>query len=308
VDSDEFLDLVNDSTRELMNRGNFWGTVKRATFCAYNNCIVYPRYVGTVLALNRCGRSIPPKNYWYGFDDVLPDDVRAWNSFGPGLGWGNLGWGNGALAAADMTNTSVFNQIPCLNDRYLEFYPTAQADVGKKITIFGIDGYGQTIRTARADGTILDGVELTLAIPFVRTPMLVRFVERVLKDPTVRQIVGYQFDGQNRFNLAQYAASETNPTYRTQQVVTGCSHVNTNCGCGPFQYKALIKLEFIPAETEEDLVLIDNVDALALAVQSIKTSDSYGSGDSETLMLRAVHEMNLQLQNKLPLSFPTSAT
>src|SRR5262245_34232968 len=79
--SEDFRDLLNEATRLLMKRGSFWGTAKRVNFCAYNNCLVFPRQVGTLLAMNRCNSSIPPMNQWYSFNDVFPDDVNRWNVF-----------------------------------------------------------------------------------------------------------------------------------------------------------------------------------------------------------------------------------
>lgn len=295
--TEDWLELFNDSVRMLMEMGNFWNTVKRLTFCSHNNCLTSPRRVGTLLALNTCGHSIPPKNHWYQFNDVLPEDVNHWQQFGHGFGSCNHGF-----AAADNGTTSVFNQIPCLNDRYVRFYPIELGDVGKTITIFGIDGNGLVIRSLRTDGTFQDGVVLTLALPFVQTTFLVRRVDRVIKDPTDGPIYGYQFDGANLFALATYEPSETLPEYRTNCILTGgCGHRTGNCGCCSRQYTALVKLEFIPAQFDSDLIAIDNIDAIALAMQANKVSDAYEDAGAEVKMQRAVHRLNLALRNKLPV-------
>jgi hypothetical protein len=288
-----FIDLVNDATRELMRRGNFWTTVKRMTTCIYDNCIVWPRHVGTVLALNRCNHSIPPKNYWYSFDAVLADDIR---SFGPASSWDNRTRGPWALE--DIGITPVFSQPPCLNPRYLIFYPSRNADVGKKITVFGIDEGGNVIRTTHADGIFQDGVELTLAKPYVQTPMLVRAVERIIKEPTEGEVYGYQFDGATKYNLAHYQPSETLPEYRFTKI-QGCWNNTAACGRAS-QITALIKLTFIPVRYDDDLVLIDNIDALAKMVQAVKEGDAYEIGQEQGMMLMAVRELNHELRDKMP--------
>jgi hypothetical protein len=60
-------------------------------------------------------------------------------------------------------------------------------------------------------------------------------------------------------------------------------------------------LEFVKATRPDDLILIDNLDALALGMQSAKLADAYDSQGAETMMARAVHELNLDLRNKLPI-------
>jgi hypothetical protein len=111
-----------------------------------------------VLAFNRCG-SAPPKNFWFSYDSVLPNTFHSW-------------WRNGQflcasdLALADHGTSPVFNQIPCGQNRYLRYYITNPADVGKTITVFGTDGNGLEIITTRSDGTTQPGIVLTLALPF----------------------------------------------------------------------------------------------------------------------------------------------
>lgn len=285
------MDLINEATRMLMRRGNWWGTVRRLTGCIYNDCITWNRYVGTVLAINRCGNSIPPKNHWYGFSAVLPEDVINHNRYSDRC-WGDV-------AAPDDGTTSVFNQIPCLNDRYVRFYPSQPTDVGKTITIFGIDSNGQTIRSQFSDGTFQDGVVLTLEIPYVQTTFLVRRIDRVIKDETNGPVRGYQFDGATLYDLAYYDATETTPEYRKSKIVGGGR--NNRPGCCPSQITALVKLAFVPVQFDDDLVLIDNLDALAMMVQAIKQSDSYDADQYEKMVLGAVRELNLDLRNKLPV-------
>ena len=306
ADSDEFRDLVNESDEMLMDRGNFFGTVKRVNFCSYNNCIVFPRRVGTLLALDQCGRSIPPKNFWFNFNDLLPEDVHRLNRFGLGSGsFGGFGAGDGSRFgnqfSVDNGTTSVFNQIPCLNDRYVQFYPVLTDDVGKTITLFGIDGNGLVIRSLRSDGTFQDGIVLTLALPFVQTPFLIRRVDRIIKDPTDGPIYGYQFDGATRYELAVYEPSETVPEYRTANIQGGCGHSNRNCGCPARQFSALVKLQFVPVEHDSDVLGCDDIHAVALMVQAIKQSDSYDHAGAESAISRAVHEANMRLRDKLPI-------
>jgi hypothetical protein len=291
--SDDWYQMLNDATRQLMRRGNWWGTVKRFTGCIYNGCITWPHYVGTVLAINRCGRSAPPKNQWYDFDAVLPEHVRHWNHNQSFLCAHDL-------ALVDHDTSPVFNQIPCNTNRFLQFYITQPTDAGKTITIFGVDGNGLEVLTTRSDGTIQPGIILSLAIPFVQTPILFRRIDRVIKDITDGPVYGYQFDGTNTFPLATYSSGETLPDYRSNKLLTS-SCTTTNCQQWPSKISAFVKLEFVEARRPDDLILIDNLDALAVAMQSVKLGDAYDSAGAETMMVRAVHELNIDLRNKLPI-------
>lgn len=250
------------------------------------------------MAINKCGHSIPPKNHWYGFSSVLPSDVIAHNQNCGQLGMGGC-WGD--IAAVDNDTTAVFNQIPCLNDRYVRWYPSQPTDVGKTVTIFGIDTNGQTIRSTRDDGTIQDGLVMALDLPYVQTTFLVRRIDRVIKQATDGPVHGYQFDGQTLYDLAAYDASETLPEYRQSRIVSGCVTNSCNASCCTASITALVKLKFIPALRDDDLVLIDNLDALAIGMQSIKQSDAYDHAGAEVAMARAVHTLNLDLRDKLPI-------
>lgn len=308
VDSPEFLDLLNDSVRILMDRGNWWNTVQRITFCAWNNCLTFPRQVGTLLALDRCGNTIPPRNHWFSFSDTLATDYGYWNNlggFGGYSGWPGYGFGSnyGLATAVDGNTTSVFNQIPCLQARYVRYYPTDIADVGKTITVFGIDGNGQIVRTTRTDGTVQEGEVITLAIPYAQSTTLFRRVDRVIKHITQRPVFGYQFDGGNQYNLSVYQPTETLPEYRYTRVVGGCCAQGNSgqaCGCTPKQYSALVKQQFVECVTDDDLVQISNVDALAMTFQGIKAQDSYGPEEAEKFFMQATRQLNLELRNKMP--------
>jgi hypothetical protein len=199
----------------------------------------------------------------------------------------------------DHGTSPVFKQISCGQNRYIRFSIVQPTDVGKTITLFGIDGNGVEIISTRSDGTIQPGLVLTLAIPFVQTAILIRRVDRVIKDETDGPVYGYQVDVTGALdNLATYAPSETLPDYRTSRLVRSTCH---DCGCWPSQIAAFVKLAFVPAKRPDDLILIDNLDALALAMQSAKLSDAYDSAGAEGMMARAVHELNLDLRDKLPI-------
>lgn len=291
-----FRDYVNDSTRMLMKRGNFWGTVQPLDVCVINQCITWNRYVGTILATNVCGHNVRPQNNWSQFVPIGPFGIK-------GMGFGvSRGHCSGDAILADSGTSPVFRNVPCGKSFYIRAYPSVRADVGKKITIFGIDSNGQTIRTRDANNNWVEGVTITLALEFASTTMLVSEITRVVKDETQGVVRLFQYDPTNNVLLdcASYDPTETSPDYRTSRlsgtVGRGC------CQCsGVKAISALVKLEFIPVKVDNDLVIIANEDALATAIQSIKAGESGNAKKKAAFEMDAIHDLNLQLRDKFPL-------
>lgn len=303
--SDAFRDYVNEGTETLMRRGNFWGTVQLINACIYNECITWPRYVGTVLATNFCGRNVPVFNNWYQFVPIGPEGLSKHGfGFSKGKCFGNTNVANDGTVP-------VFNNVPCGKARYIRAYIQYRADIGKKITIFGIDSNGQTIRSRDGSGW-KEGITLTLqnptTSPYTSTPFTVREITRVIKEVTQGPVRLFQYDadGDTLHDCATYEPSETLPDYRHSRV-QGFSRLccGSNCAGGVKSMQGLVKLQFVKAEADTDLVLISNMDALALAIQYARLTDSQDDAGAERKMLRAVHELNLELRDKFPLEQTT---
>lgn len=292
----DFLDLINDATRMLMTRGSWFSCIQRIEACVYNECVVWPRGVFNVLALNTCGRYTPIWNNWFQFVPIGPAGIKS-----HGFGWDG-GSFCGDIRAGDHGTSPVFNNVPCGKSFYVRAYPSHQADVGKTITIFGIDVNGQVAQTQDASGIWHDGEPLILKAPFVSTSRRYREVIRVLKDKTQSPARLFFYDADNNVLLdcAYYEPSEISPEYRVTKIQgIGSTRSCTNAPCnGAKTIQALVKLSFIPVEFDSDLIQIDNLDALTMAIQSIRQSDSYSAEEAEKQMSRAIHEMNLDLRNR----------
>jgi hypothetical protein len=292
---------LNRGVRMLMNRGNFWGTVQMLKVCISEDCVTWPRPVGTVLALNSCHRNIPVWNEWYSFVPIGAGGVR-----GEGFGWQN-GVCSGELAADNVGTTPVFRQIPCGQTRYVRFYLAVRADIGKTVTVFGIDSNGQVIRSKNAQGIWQEGVTLTLAIGtdgFVSTPMQLREITRIIKDKTQGVVRAFYYDAtQNALTLAgAYQPNETSPDYRFSKIhhlMQKCCL--SKCDQSVKSLRGLVKLDFVPVVDDTDLVLISNLDALALIIQSVRAREDKEHAEADELQGQAVHELNLELRNKFPL-------
>ena len=284
-----FLDYLNDATRELMTRGSWWGTVKKIRLCSYAGCLAWPKFVGTVLATNICGRNAAVQGGWYEFMDLVGRDVNP-----------NRLWPSNVVTVDDGV-TPVFQNIPCGTPMYVKAYCQRSNDVGKTVTIYGTDVYGQTRMTTWPDGVYREGevLSLTSGVPPLgaTTSTLYREITRVSKDVTEGQVNLYYYDGASLYDAAHYGPRETEPSYR-HNTINGWR--SSGC-CAAKSITALIKLQFEPVYDDSDVVLIENLDALALAMQSIKLSDNNDSDGAEKMMARAVHTLNLELENKYPL-------
>lgn len=295
----------------LSNRGDWYATIRKC--CACVNCgeVVWPRQVQTVLAINRCNRNVPLLNHWAEFEPLNAGDLLGY--WGGGWEW-NFGphplVGHGHRPGLQGNTVPVFNPISpadAVNGVYIRFYPTQQSDIGKTITVFGIDSNGEELRSTRADGTIQDGILTLLNLPFVtmngsdRNVPTMRHITRIVKDPTDGPVYGYQYRAADNvmLDLARYESSETNPDYQTTRL-TG-HHFGSCSGCPPM-ITALVKVKHIDAVNDDDLLVIDNLDAIALGIQALKLGDAYDPQQKAAMEAAAVKELNLQLRTQLPLS------
>ena len=291
VNSDDFMQYCNDAVEQLMTRGNWWATVMEMTGCVRDNCIVWPRGVATILALNECRRNTIVVNHWYQF---RPCDFSHKHDFDH---YARNGWA-GTLHTMAGNTSPVFN--PVKSDGFtIRFFISLPSDAGKTVTVYGVDNNGQNIRTQRSDGTVQDGVQVILANPSADTPMAIRHVSRIVKDETDAAINAYQFNVAQGFllDLAQWQATEVNPEYITSQI-TG--HRGRQGGCCIQQVSALVKLRFVPFKYADDLVQIDNQSAIRDMLLAIRKKEQGDIAGSVAYELRAIRELNYQMKNLFP--------
>jgi len=288
--SDEFSDLINNSARKALRRGDWDGTVVPIHVCVKGGCIVWPRYVGHVRKLNLCKYNpVPINNLWY---DFLPrENCDHWMQWIGGV-W-NPTWQPRMVGQGySPTHTGVMGE-----GRYIRAYHQLASDVGKTIRIFGLDNNGQPLRETIGGGVWQDGITLRFAVPYAQSLTYVRQIDRVIKDETQGNITLFAYNVADAVleDLATYEPSETNPAYERYQLnIPNC----TTGTCTTKSVIALVKLKFIPARFGSDLVYIQNLDALKLLIQSIKSGEA---GDRQSAIgyeQDAIRELNLDLFNR----------
>lgn len=283
----EFSDIVNEVTQRLMQRGDWVGTLTPVTLCTYGGCVVWPRYVGEVRAINVCNKLVPIHNQW--FDYLESKRNGAWR-----------GWVGVRCNMIQQPKVCTFSDI-WGEGRTIRLYHQAAADIGKTVQIFGVDNNGQPLQTSSANGTVIvDGITLTMQLPYAETPTFVRRIDRVIKDPTLMGVSLFAWNAaQSQLEpVGTYEASETEPSYEKDQLHLPCCFGNGSMQSKPVV--ALVKLAFIPVSAGTDLVLVNNVGALKLATMALKYENSGEIDTAEKYWNRAIAELNFQLKDAIP--------
>lgn len=290
-DNDDFLAYVTEACSRLLRRGDWANTVVPIQICTYAGCAVFPRYVKAVRKMNLCGaRPLPVNGLWWQFLDTTERCNRG--------SW----WGRNINAQANGI-TPVFSDIYG-DGRYVRAFCMTQADIGKSVTIFGEDNNGQALRTMQSDGSYTDGIVLTLAIPYVQSLVMVRRIDRVLKDQTQGNVPLFAYNLADNVlePIAVYEPSETNPQFiRFKMNIPRCTTWPTgqvgDCG-RTLPIVALVKLQFIPPKTGTDLVLLPP-DAIKDMVQSIRFKESGDIASANEYEKSAIRELNLEINELL---------
>jgi len=188
---------------------------------------------------------------------------------------------------------------------YARFYPRCNNDIGKTITIYGIDSNGQAITSTDANNNWIPGVQLVLASPFVSTSFLVRKIERVIKDITQCVVDGYFYDPVNNVlnDMAHYQPTETNPEYQHTLISNfgQCCNSNSTTAPTPKTILAYVKLKHVDMVNPNDPCVVNSMSAIKLMVQSVKEEQAFNAEASASLRALSLKELNLELRNKLPL-------
>lgn len=288
--SPEFADLINAACRKALRRGDWTGTVIPIHVCVKSGCLVFPRYVGSVRKMNLCKYNpVPINGLWYEF---LSHETRECWMDGCG---GNLppwdSWSNRMNAKG---YSPVFQDV--LGDsRTVRAYPQLAVDIGKTITIMGLDNNNQPLRRNNGDGTWSDGITLRLANPYAVTAQYVRRVDRVVKDETQGNVSLFAWNAADAVleEIGTYEPSETNPAFERYQLTIPCCTSGTNQSV-----IALVKLKFLPAKVGTDLVYLQNIDALKLMVQSIKSGEAGDTDGARQYEMDSIRELNLDLWDR----------
>lgn len=288
--SDQFVSYVNRATAMLIKRGAWFGTEVLVRFCVYGCRIVFPRYVSTVRGGRFCKHGeIEVKNNWY--------SILSW----PACRATN--WQADSITMSDGGLVPTFREITGNTGKFLRYHVVKGTDYGKNITFYGKQ-YGNQPLQEQISGVWQNGLTLTSANPFGQTTTLVTKIDQIVREPTEGMTYLYQYDpvSTDLLMLGQYEPNETNPQYRSL-IINGMGGwpgtVDSNGQCVR-EFEALVKLEFIPATNDRDFLIIDDFEALAMAIKAIKFYEDNDADNFEKFLTMAIAELNFESRNKEP--------
>ena len=317
--SDSFRDLVNEVQERLWRRGNWWDSAWTMTLCLHSGCVTWPRWAGTVLGIRLPNNPTVMQNRWF---SITGRGYNQGNSRG-GSGWGGgTGWGMFYDAYSqsrpdnvviDAGTAPTFNDIKGNTGKLIRYYARNRADLGKTIKIYGL-AYGNQPLQEKVNGIWEPGITITAAAPFGTHPTLVTKIESITREATTGMTYLFSYDSTTQvlLDLGQYEPSETNPRYRRSQI-QGYGN-NRQCGQAipvddtttqereEVQIEALVKLQFIPAISDNDFLFIDIMPALKLGIQAVKLEEMNQDDKARVKWLEALDEMNMEDRDKVPQS------
>jgi len=257
--------------------GRWWGSFQLARFCINAGCIVLPREVATIEAVNLDNRRVMLSNMWGQF--LRPHcDVGCStgnNSVPLGMTLNNgCGCGCGCYPQTIEDRGNVVSMSTTVGTtQKIRTYCNA-ADNGKKITFQGYDSNGNWVRLPNADAEVIDGEEVVLSYPFVDTDTVwaAGAPTGVIKDTTLYNVLVYSYDtvSAEEVNLANYQPDETEPTYR---MVSIPGFNGADCGCsttGTRTLLAIVSLQSLPLVADNDWLLFQNLAAYKMGMLAEK--------------------------------------
>lgn len=264
ADDSRLFNWINAFEQQALVYGRWWGTTQLVQFCLTDSgCLILPREIAVIESANLGSRHASIRNGWYEFiKPHAPCEESTCTSR-------SCGCGCGSMSLQDYGSVPSFAVTTGTNKK-IRVYPGNAADVGKKIIFQGKDSNGIYVRRS-IGGVIGDGEEVTLALPFVDTVTVwgPGAPYAVMKDQTQYRVLVYSVDQDDATEvlLAEYAPSETEPSYRRVKV-PGCS--GSSSSCSSRQLTVIASLDQIPVRTANDWLLFSNMEAYRLGLQSIK--------------------------------------
>lgn len=297
-DDSRVADLVNEAQRRLIRLGKWWGLYQKIKICIdRTGCVTWPRQVAGLenVAVNNVPVRI--RNEWYEFLDASPGLMPKRNGNCSSC---SVDYCWPTLDLYDRGTVPAFGELSPPNKK-LRFYPTNSADVGKRILVKGHDQNKIWIRTLDA-GAMIDGIYVTLALPFVDTAIELWDFTSIQKPVTADRVLMYELDTVTAGvrQLGDYESDETTPVYRRSLIY----NLDKACGkcCDGTTTKtitAMAKLEFVAAVNDNDILMIGNLDAIKDMVQAILKRENNLEAEAVALERAALRELNRELDHYL---------
>lgn len=284
--------LVNKAQRMIIRRGKWWGLYQKIRICLTDTgCVTWPRQVAAIENIAVDDVPVTVRNEWYEFlgngPGLVPRRSGSSCSCSEDLCWGTL-------EMYDRGTAPTFNDIRPPNKK-LRLYPGRASDVGKRVLVKGHDTNGAAIQSDEA-GEYIEGFYMTLALPYVDSSMELNDITSIQKPQTDAPVLAFELDTANGIQrqIGAYEWDELVPNYRRSFLysmggTSSCRRTVT----------AMAKLEFVDAVRDTDILMVGNMDAIEMMVQSILKRSANLESEAISLERAALRELNQELDHRL---------
>ena len=328
--SDQFVAILNEVQQSLANRGGWFDLEQRIAFKIRGTHLVWPQFVGTVLAVRFCGGLATMSNQWFSF--LNNGGSGAWradygyggsygvNGFGNGYGAGygsGSGWlGNGSgtgkngVVIEDDGTRPIYQEIANQTGMLIRYQVVNKNDYGKKITLFGTQYGNQPLQEPDpVTGETVNGLTLTAQKPYAQSTQFITNITSITREATEGPTYLYGYDPalDIQLDLGMYLPNETNPRWRASRIVNMPRRINgpnTQQTCASNEclctIEALVKCKLLPVVAERDFLPISNFRAIKLGIQAVLLEQSNNDPAANVKWLEAVAELNREQGDKQP--------
>lgn len=255
---DRVIGYVNRAVERLIYEGKWKDTLARYVVCVTNGCLTWPRQIETIEAAAVCEQPYTLRNGWYDFLEQ---------------GWGLLDSTTGPwLTMRSLDQTFVAFDDVQGDDKKLAIYADGTETAGSTVLIRYYDSNANKVYTTY-NGEVIEGERIVIpaagGYAYSTYEVMPYGVYDVQKPVTNRPIRLYEYDtvALTYRALAYYEPDETLPEYRRSLIP--CFQPNTGGSCESRQVTIIGKLRFIPAVTDDSVIMISHADAIRLGVQAV---------------------------------------
>ena len=273
------VDRINQATRRIMNRPRKPVHVERVIrFFTDKDTITLPREVEKILHYTMDTRPAPAFSQAYEFVSGGLGELGC----GPCIpGKFLMDRGNHYSTMFDLPSFECHEERerePVFKSFKLVAFSTDKDDTGKELIIYGRNDKNEVLGSPQpgmrlpintwhggVEGEILMDLASMPAEKFKQSSVPVRDVERVSKPETEGFVSLYTYDPDTHqmYFLSKYHPQETNPRYRRYRI-TSPDYVH-----GTSIY-ALCELGYTPLHNADDVLIIQNLDALKMMIMAIE--------------------------------------
>lgn len=284
---------VDEAMRRLWPEALTYNSTQRLRIRSENSCFPLPYFAETVVSVDVDGSPAPVRNRFYEFLSSGPGDLSV-RSRGPTTGVIDDGehgtqWD---IPVADDAGTGRVEQqykLVAFSDDREDFIS------GKTLKIRGFSHRLQEITITLKINSWSDETEGLVQGSWEDNNIseeYMRQVSQVYKPVTRGYVSLYAVDPvTSRMHfLSKMHPKEERPSYRRYKVLNKC--------CGTTCLLLLIKMKYITPEEDDDILPIQNLDALKLMVQALREEDAKNLQLSLVLEEKAKILLNKQLAHK----------